>query len=79
MKIQEYLRNGGDVIDLQKEPYNLTLKFHEDDGRTLFKYKMIESDLSLEICQEARGLILDRDNDWEVVSPGLRKFFNYGE
>lgn len=29
--------------------------------------------------RECRAIILDRDNDWKVVSYPYNKFFNYGE
>ena len=29
--------------------------------------------------RECRAIILDRDNDWKVISYPYNKFFNYGE
>lgn len=79
LKIQTYLRGEGTLSDLRKDPYNLKINADSEKRRILFKYNQIESDMSLEICQEARGLILDSENDWEVISFPFHKFFNYGE
>jgi hypothetical protein len=45
----------------------------------LFKYNQIESPMSERIVQEARGIILDENDNWRVVSRAFDKFFNYGE
>lgn len=41
-------------------------------------YNHYKSDLSEEICQESRGLILE-DHTFKVVCYPFKKFFNYGE
>lgn len=79
LKIQTFLRDGGTLKELREEPYNLKINADSDKRRILFKYNQIESDMSLQICEEARGLILDSKNDWEVISFPFLKFFNYGE
>ena len=40
---------------------------------------MIRSPMGNPIVQECRGLILDRHENWSVLSFPFRKFFNYGE
>lgn len=65
---------------LTKPPYSLTIKW--DGEYCLFKYNMIESDMSLKICQEARGSIFWFNEDigkWECVCHPFDKFFNVGE
>lgn len=62
---------------LSSEPYNL--KIFEDDGFVLFKYDQINSDFHEEICKEARGLILDMENNFRVVRMAFKKFFNIDE
>lgn len=62
---------------LTKEPYYLTIK-RSGDGRVLFKYNQIMSDFSLQICREARGIILD-EGTWDIVAISFNKFFNLGE
>lgn len=61
---------------LTSPPYSLSIK--RKDTRILFKYSQIDSDFSLEIVREARGLILE-DKTWNIVCYPFKKFFNYGE
>lgn len=76
LEIQRHFKNGGTFNELRGDPYNLSVSA---SGQLVgFKYSMIESDMSLDICQEARGLILERGT-WDVVSYPFRKFFNAGE
>lgn len=78
LKIQEFIFEHEDWINLLvAAPYNL--KITEDDGFVMFKYNQIESDFGQEICQEARGLILDAKDNFKVVRMAFRKFFNLGE
>lgn len=44
-----------------------------------FKYDQRLSPMSEEAVRDARGLILDQNDDWAVVSMSFRKFFNLGE
>ena len=62
---------------LSSDPYNL--KIAEDDGFVILSYSQINSDFNEEICKEARGLILDMQNDFKVVRMAFKKFFNLGE
>ena len=78
LKVQEFLRNGGTVKDLTREPYNLFVRESETDGRVLFKYSPA-SPKDNEICQECRGLILDSKDNWKVVCRSFKRFFNAGE
>ena len=78
LKIQEFIfahENWREL--LAAEPYNL--KISEDDGFVLFKYNQIASDFSQEICKEARGLILDTQDNYRVVRYAFKKFFNIDE
>ena len=78
LKIQEFIKAHDNWRDLlSAEPYNL--KISEDDGFVLFKYNQIASDFSQEICQEARGLILDSEDNFRVVRYAFKKFFNIDE
>jgi len=77
--LQAALRNGRTPGDLSAA-LNLQVRQHpEFPGLHLFKYDQIASPMGDPICQVARGMILDADNDWEVVSWPFRKFWNYGE
>lgn len=78
LKIQEFIHAHDNWRELlSADPYNL--KISEDDGFVLFKYNQIASDFSQEICKEARGLILDMEDNFHVVRYAFRKFFNLGE
>lgn len=78
LEIQKFIKANVDWKKrLAAAPYNLIIK--EDDDYVLFKYNQISSDFNEEICKEARGLILDKTNDFKVVRMAFYKFFNYGE
>lgn len=78
LKIQEFILAHENWRELlAAEPYNL--KISEDDGFVLFKYNQIASDFSQEICKEARGLILDTQDNYRVVRYAFKKFFNIDE
>lgn len=77
LEIQRYLRDEENSLEsLSKKPYNLSIS--ESEKLVGFKYSQIDSDMSKDICQEARGLILDK-RDWSVVSYPFKKFFNAAE
>lgn len=78
LKVQEFLRNGGTLEELAREPYNLFIREHDIDGRILLKYSPA-SPKNDAICQECRGLILDAESNWEVVCRSFNRFFNAGE
>lgn len=77
LNIQEFIYKNKNWEELlSSPPYSLNIK--RKDSRILFKYSQINSDASLEIVKEARGLILE-DKTWEVISYPFKRFFNYGE
>ena len=80
LNIQEFLRGadsvGSALSVLKRKPYKLSINVGPDRRRFCFKYNQIKSDMSAPICQEARGLILDREDNWNVVSYAFSKFFN---
>ena len=78
LKVQEFLRNGGTLEDLAREPYNLFVRRTENDGRVLLKYSPA-SPKNEPICQECRGLILDENSNWDIVCRSFNRFFNAGE
>ena len=78
LKIQEFILAHDNWRELlSTDPYNL--KISEDDGFVLFKYNQIASDFREEICKEARGLILDTQDNFRVVRYAFKKFFNIDE
>lgn len=77
LKIINFIREHTNWEELlSSPPYSLSIK--RKDTRILFKYSQIDSDFSLEIVREARGLILE-DKTWNIVCYPFKKFFNYGE
>lgn len=79
LEIQEFLRNGGTKEQLLAM-HSIKAKEHPKyNNLVLFKYDQIASDFSKNIVQECRGIILDADNDWSVVSFPFKKFFNHEE
>ena len=81
LKVQEFIKANSDwECLLSSDPFNISISHDTVHGRNLvmFKYSQLNSDLSLPIVQECRGLILDADT-FEVVSYPFNKFFNYGE
>lgn len=65
---------------LQEKPYCISIQRDNVLGRNLilFKYDQIESDFSLNLVRQCRGLILDEDTLEPVCVPFF-KFFNAGE
>lgn len=61
---------------LSKQPY--CLKISHDEGLVMLKYDMLNSDMSNEIVQECRGIIL-QDKTWKIISVKFWKFWNYNE
>lgn len=66
---------------LSAAPYSLKIKRSPfANGRyVMFNYNMIESDNYDPTVAEARGLVLDSENDFKIVRKGFNRFFNYGE
>ena len=65
---------------LQEKPYCISIQRDNVLGRNLilFKYDQIDSDFSIPLVRECRGLILDEDTLEPVCIPFF-KFFNAGE
>lgn len=77
--IKEHKDNWREV--LTSSPYNLIIKDGEGiySGLSLFKYNQYDSDLSVPLVQECRGVIIDIEDNFNVVCYPFNKFFNYGE
>lgn len=71
--IEKHGNNWKEVISLP--PY--CIKVIEEDGLTLLKYDLLESDFNQKVVHECRGIILDGNNN--VVCYPFDKFFNYSE
>lgn len=79
MKVQTHLRNGGTLADLTAR-YGIACKQSVLRPELyLLKYDQIESPMGEPVVQECRGVILNSQDNWEVVSRPFDKFFNMGE
>lgn len=77
--IQQYLRNGG-VLEALTSDYAISLTRHNKyNNLILFKYNQLDSPPAHPLVINARGLILDEANNWEVICCRFDRFFNYGE
>lgn len=62
---------------LTAEPYSIKIK--RKDSFVIFNYNQLSSDFSIDIVQEARGIIF-KEGKWESpVCHAFDKFFNFGQ
>ena len=79
MNIQKFLQDGGTIDDL-KTDYFLKVNTHSRyPNLHQFKYDQIKSKFKHNLVKEARGIILDSNDDWKIISYPYDKFFNHGE
>lgn len=77
LSVIKFIQDNKDWKELlTKEPYCITID--EDEDYYLLKYNQIDSDFTLPIVQDCRGLIL-RKSDLTPVALSFRKFFNVQE
>lgn len=75
--IQRFIKENKNWKEiLQRPPYSL--KINEIDDLVIFKYSQLNSDFSIPLVCEARGIILEKKT-WKCVCKGFNKFFNYAE
>ena len=85
MELQSYLRGETgvpvcDAVGRLKTAYGITAKPHPElPNLVQFRYDQIDSPMGLRMCQEARGVILDSADNWNVVARPFDKFFNVEE
>jgi len=78
LEVQKFLHNNG--LDKLQSDYSIIARRHSEYNNLIcLKYNMIDSPMAKTISQECRGLILDEDNDWSIVSYPFNKFFNSAE
>lgn len=78
MELQDYLRQYG--LESLCYTYHIKVSRHHKYPHLIsLKYSQIESPLGEKIVQQCRGIILDSDRDWQIISYPYNKFFNYGE
>lgn len=77
LKTIEFIQKNSNWREiLSYAPY--CLHINEDDNFALLKYNQIDSDFTLDIVKECRGLIIDK-NTYEPVALSFVKFFNVQE
>lgn len=80
--VQDFIEQHPDDWEklLSEKPYSLIITHDRiyDKNLVMFKYSQVDSDMSIKLVQECRGLILDEDTK-EIVSYPFNKFFNFGE
>ena len=82
LKVQLFLQNynnSQEGLDALQKTHGIHHKLHPKDGRVILDYDQFGSVKTNPIVRECRGLVLDRNNNWEVVARGFDRFFNYGE
>lgn len=77
-QLQNFLRKEG--VEALSEQYSILVKQHtEHPNLHLFKYDQLNSPMNNRLVQLCRGIILDQDDDWKVISFPYTKFWNHGE
>ena len=83
LHLVEYLRSFSTVADAVasvKEKYFIKVNAHSEYPNLLmFKYDQLDSPMNEPLVRESRGIILDSDDNWNVISYGFNKFFSQGE
>lgn len=78
MELLDYLRTYG--LEKLKEEFKIKATFSQKHPNLVcLKYNQIDSPMKEKVVQQCRGIILDTEDDWKVVSYPYDKFFNYGE
>jgi hypothetical protein len=78
LQVQSYLDRNS-LEDLKQKLGINYKRHHKYPNLVLLKYNQIESPKNHPIVRECRGIILDEDQAWKVVSMGYRRFLNFGE
>lgn len=79
LEIQKELRQGLTLNKLEKLYGIKTKQSSVNPELFLFKYDQIRSPMGKQIVRECRGLILNKEDNWNIVCFPYTKFFNYQE
>lgn len=80
LNLQNFLSTNNGDLDLLEKLYSIKAKRHPKYPNLIcFKYNQIESPFAEPLVQECRGIILDENDNWKVISHSFNKFFNHGE
>lgn len=78
LKIQEYLLNNS-IEQLTTELGIKTNRHTKYSNLINFCYSQIDSPYYHPIVKEARGIILDESDNWNVVAYPFNRFYSVGE
>lgn len=78
LEIQSLLRSGEAPMSIGGRLGIKHKRGKRHENLVSFKYG-IDSPMGEKACREARSLVLDSADDWNVVCQGFEKFFNLGE
>jgi hypothetical protein len=75
---QKYIKENG--VDSLKINLGISINHHGKYPNLIcLKYNQIESPRDHPVVQECRGIILDENEDYKIVSRSMNRFFNFGE
>ena len=76
LEVQRYLRAKS--LPQLNEEFAIKYKFSKKYPNLVLLSYSSDSPMEEVICQESRGLILDVNDDWKIVSMAFKAFFNVG-
>lgn len=83
LEIQSFIRNNPVRWEslVSEKPYCISVSRCDFHGHALvmLRYSQIESDFTIPMVRECRGIVLDERDGFSVVSYAFDKFGNYGE
>jgi T4 RnlA family RNA ligase len=77
--VQAALQNGETPKSLNEKFGIINRQHPKYPNLHLYKYDQINSPMGEPLVRQCRGLILDANEQWRVISWPFNKFFNYGE
>lgn len=78
IELVKFIQKSG-LATLERNYYIKVNRHQKYPNLVCLKYSHRNSPFTELIVRQARGIILDENNNWEIVSYPYDKFFNYGE
>ncbi|MBD2201819.1 2'-5' RNA ligase [Calothrix sp. FACHB-1219] len=79
LEVQKYLRDKGSLESLEKELAISSKRHKLFPNLVLLKYSQIDSPRTHEVVKQCRGIILDEEDNWKVISYPYKRFYNAEE
>ena len=82
LAVQSYLRkfsNPDEALESLEREFAIKATLSPYDDRIILNYNMIDSPKTNEIVRECRGLVLDKNNGWNLIARAFTRFFNHCE